>query len=134
MPTFTHLYIDTQAHHNLYLFIYFLNVFVACPQPPCYIVQIKRQSNKKRERNPQSLYIYTIKNSMFHSTTNECIFTFSAVDEQETTVLSKTLRAIASLNKHSSLVLLGRDSVLIGRLQPRVEVNSMIIEFPFTSY
>ncbi len=71
---------------------------------------------------------------MFHSTTNECIFTFSAVDEQETTVLSKTLRAIASLNKHSSLVLLGRDSVLIGRLQPRVEVNSMIIEFPFTSY
>lgn len=71
---------------------------------------------------------------MFHSTTNECIFTFSAVDEQETAVLSKTLHAIASLNKHSSLVLLRCDSVLIVRLQPRVEVNSMIIEFPFTSY
>lgn len=47
--------------------------------------------------------------------THKLILKSSTVDGQEATIISQTLNALASLNKQSSLVLPGRNSVLIGR-------------------
>lgn len=45
-----------------------------------------------------------------------------------------TLKTFAWFNKLSSLESLSLNSLLIGHLEPSVEVNSMVIEFPFTSH